>query len=202
MQSPALGRVRQGLERITEHANHAAQVIKRLRAFLRKEPRRVQALNIVEVLQDTVQLCAWEAVNTQVSIEQSILTKLSYIYADRVLLEQVLLNVLRNAIEANREQHQDKKQSSRILITAEQQAEYVYIKVHDQGVGVASVQLEQLFTPFYTSKADGLGLGLSMSRTIVEGFGGSLEAAEGVLGGLCLTCRLPVRTSSDELMTY
>ncbi len=202
MQSPALGRVRQGLERITEHANHAAQVIKRLRAFLRKEPRRVQALNIVEVLQDTVQLCAWEAVNTQVSIEQSILTKLSYIYADRVLLEQVLLNVLRNAIEANREQHQDNKQSSRILITAEQQAEYVYIKVHDQGVGVASVQLEQLFTPFYTSKADGLGLGLSMSRTIVEGFGGSLEAAEGVLGGLCLTCRLPVRTSSDELMTY
>ncbi len=201
MQSPALERVGQGLERITEHAHHAAQVIKRLRAFLRKEPRRVQALNIVEVLQDTVQLCAWEAVNTQVSIEQSMSTELPLIYADRVLLEQVLLNVLRNAIEANREQHQDKKQSSRILITAEQQAEHVYIKVHDQGVGIASVQLEQLFTPFYTSKADGLGLGLSMSRTIVEGFGGSLEAEEGVLGGLCLTCRLPVRRSSDEPLT-
>ncbi|MDY0207288.1 MAG: PAS domain S-box protein [Pseudomonas sp.] len=201
MQSPALERVGQGLERITEHAHHAAQVIKRLRAFLRKEPRRVQALNIVEVLQDTVQLCAWEAVNTQVSIEQSMSTELPLIYADRVLLEQVLLNVLRNAIEANREQHQDKKQSSRILITAEQQAEHVYIKVHDQGVGVALIQLEQLFTPFYTSKADGLGLGLSMSRTIVEGFGGSLEAEEGVLGGLCLTCRLPVRRSSDEPLT-
>ncbi len=60
-QSPSLQRVAQGLERITEHANHAAEVIKRLRAFLRKEPRRVQALNIAEVLQETVQLRAREA---------------------------------------------------------------------------------------------------------------------------------------------
>src|SRR5699024_4522797 len=144
-------RVAQGLERITEHANHAAEVIKRLRAFLRKEPRRVQALNITEVLQDTVQLCAWEAVNAQVTVEQQMLTELPQIYADRVLLEQVLLNVLRNAIEANREQHQTPPAPSRILITAEQQADHVYIKVHDQGAGVTAAQLEQLFTPFYTS---------------------------------------------------
>ena len=200
-QSPALQRVGQGLERITEHANHAAQVIKRLRIFLRKEPRRVQALNIADVLQETVQLCAWEAVNTQVTIEQKMLTELPFVYADRVLLEQVLLNVLRNAIEANREQYQGSNQSSRILITAEQQAEQVYIKVHDQGAGVTPEQLEQLFTPFYTSKADGLGLGLSMSRSIIEGFGGALEAEEGLLGGLCLSCRVPVRNRSDERIT-
>lgn len=201
MQLPALQRVAQGLERITEHANHAAEVIKRLRAFLRKEPRRVQALNITEVLQDTVQLCAWEAVNAQVTVEQQMLTELPQIYADRVLLEQVLLNVLRNAIEANREQHQTPPAPSRILITAEQQADHVYIKVHDQGAGVTAAQLEQLFTPFYTSKAEGLGLGLSMSRSIIEGFGGALEAQDGVLGGLCLTCRLPVRAADDERAT-
>lgn len=201
VQTPALQRVAQGLERITEHANHAAEVIKRLRAFLRKEPRRVQALNITEVLQETVQLCAWEAVSAQVTIEKKMLTELPCVYADRVLLEQVLLNVLRNAIEANREQYQDENQSSRILITAEQQAEHVYIKVHDQGAGVTPAQLEQLFTPFYTSKVDGLGLGLSMSRSIIEGFGGSLEAEEGLLGGLCLSCRLPVRSRADERLT-
>lgn len=200
-QSPSIQRVVQGLQRITEHANHAAAVIKRLRAFLRKEPRRMQALNIAEVLQETVQLCAWEAVNAQVTIEKKMLTELPYVYADRVLLEQVLLNVLRNAIEANREQYQDENQSSRILITAEQQAEHVYIKVHDQGAGVTPAQLEQLFTPFYTSKVDGLGLGLSMSRSIIEGFGGSLETEEGLLGGLCLSCRLPVRNRTDERLT-
>lgn len=200
-QAPALQRVAQGLERITEHANHAAQVIKRLRAFLRKEPRRVQALNIIEVLQETVQLCAWEAMNAQVTIEKKMLTELPFVYADRVLLEQVILNVLRNAIEANREQHQNDNQSSRILITAEQQAEQVYIKVHDQGAGATPAQLEQLFTPFYTSKADGLGLGLSMSRSIIEGFGGALDAEKGLLGGLCLSCRLPVRSRSDERLT-
>ena len=200
-QSPELQRVGQGLKRITEHANHAAQVIKRLRAFLRKEPRLVQALNIADVLQETVQLCAWEAVNAQVAIEQEMLTELPLVYADRVLLEQVLLNVLRNAIEANREQHQADNKSSRILITAERQAEQVYIKVHDEGAGVTPEQLEQLFTPFYTSKVDGLGLGLSMSRSIIEGFGGALEAQESVLGGLCLSCRLPVRNRNDERIT-
>lgn len=197
-QSASLQRVAQGLERITEHANHAAQVIKRLRAFLRKEPRRMEALNIVEVLQEAVQLCAWEATNAQVSVEQRVCSKLPWVYADRILLEQVLLNILRNAIEANREQYQDSNASSRILITTEAQAEHVYIKVHDQGVGVTAAQLEQLFTPFYTSKEDGLGLGLSMSRSIIEGFGGSLEAESGILGGLSLSCRLPVRGRSDE----
>lgn len=195
MQSPSLQRVAQGLERITEHANHAAEVIKRLRAFLRKEPRRVQALNIAEVLQETVQLCAWEAANARIDVEQQLLSELPAVYADRVLLEQVLLNVLRNAIEANRERYQEQAEPSRILITAEQHAEHVYIKVHDQGAGVTAAQLEQLFTPFYTSKADGLGLGLSMSRSIIEGFGGSLEAENGELGGLCLICRLPVRAA-------
>ena len=195
MQSPSLQRVAQGLERITEHANHAAEVIKRLRAFLRKEPRRVQALNIAEVLQETVQLCAWEAANARIDVEQQLLSELPAVYADRVLLEQVLLNVLRNAIEANRERYQAQVESSRILITAEQHAEHVYIKVYDQGAGVSAAQLEQLFTPFYTSKADGLGLGLSMSRSIIEGFGGSLEAENGELGGLCLICRLPVRAA-------
>lgn len=194
-QSPSLQRVAQGLERITEHANHAAEVIKRLRAFLRKEPRRVQALNIAEVLQETVQLCAWEAANARIEVEQQLLSELPAVYADRVLLEQVLLNVLRNAIEANRERYQEQAESSRILITAEQHAEQVYIKVYDQGAGVTSAQLEQLFTPFYTSKTDGLGLGLSMSRSIIEGFGGALEAEKGELGGLCLICRLPVRTA-------
>jgi len=107
-----------------------------------------------------------------------------------VLLEQVLLNLLRNAIEANRDQHPGS--ASQIRLQAQERDGSLMIRVIDQGPGVSEEQLGKLFTPFYTSKADGLGLGLSMSRSIVEGFGGSLEALPAEGGGLCLECRLPL----------
>lgn len=184
----AAGRVAQGLQRISEQATHAAEVIKRLRAFLRKEPRRLQALSVAEVAREAVRLCAWEATQVQVTIEQRMTDNLPPVYADRVLLEQVLLNLLRNAIDANRERQPG--QPSRIVLSGEQEGGRLLIQVSDQGPGVAPEQLDGIFTPFTTSKPEGLGLGLSMSRSIVEGFGGTLTAAPGEGGGLILSCRL------------
>ena len=184
----AAGRVAQGLQRISEQATHAAEVIKRLRAFLRKEPRRLQALSIAAVAREAVRLCAWEANHAQVTIEQRMTDNLPPVYADRVLLEQVLLNLLRNAIDANREQQPGKP--SRVLLCGEQEAGWLLIRVIDQGPGVALEQLDGIFTPFTTSKPEGLGLGLSMSRSIVEGFGGTLQAGPSEAGGLILSCRL------------
>jgi len=181
-------RVAQGLQRISEQATHAAEVIKRLRAFLRKEPRRLQALAIADVAIEAVRLCDWEAARDQVSIELQIGTPLPAVYADRVLLEQVLLNLLRNAIDANREQHQG--QPSRIVLSAALVEGQLRIQVSDQGPGVPAERLDGIFTPFNTSKPEGLGLGLSMSRSIIEGFGGTLQALPGVAGGLILCCRL------------
>ncbi|WP_308581301.1 PAS domain S-box protein [uncultured Pseudomonas sp.] len=192
--SPAAERVAQGLERISVHANHAAQVIKRLRAFLRKGRRRMEALNPGEVAREAVRLCAWEASDCQVAIEDRLPDNLPLIYADRVLLEQVLLNLLRNAIDANREAHPG--QPSLIVMSALAQRDgWVQIDVSDQGPGVSPAQLEQIFTPFYTSKANGLGLGLSMSRSIIEGFGGELQA-EPMPVGLQMCCRLPTLAQS------
>ena len=181
-------RVAQGLQRISEQATHAAEVIKRLRAFLRKEPRRLQALAIADVAIEAVRLCDWEAARDQVSIELQIGDPLPAVYADRVLLEQVLLNLLRNAIDANREQHQG--QPSRIVLSAALVEGQLRIQVSDQGPGVPAERLDGIFTPFNTSKPEGLGLGLSMSRSIIEGFGGTLQALPGVAGGLILCCRL------------
>jgi C4-dicarboxylate-specific signal transduction histidine kinase len=111
-----------------------------------------------------------------------------------VLLEQVLLNLLRNAIDANREAHPG--QPSLIVMSALAQRDgWVQIDVSDQGPGVSPAQLEQIFTPFYTSKANGLGLGLSMSRSIIEGFGGELQA-EPMPVGLQMCCRLPALAQS------
>ena len=186
----AAGKVAQGLERITAHANHAAEVIKRLRAFLRKGQRRTQALDIAQVAREAMRLCQWEASNWQVNIVEQLADNLPPVYADRVLLEQVLLNLLRNAIDANREARPG--QPSRIELSAGERDGQLCVWVSDQGPGVDAAQLQHIFTPFYTSKAEGLGLGLSMSRSIIEGFGGALEAHPGPAGGLCLECRLPL----------
>ena len=183
-------KVGQGLARITEHANHASAVIKRLRAFLRKGQRRMQALNLAEVAREAVRLCNWEAGTAQVAVSDLLPDNLPPVFADRVLLEQVLLNLLRNAIDANRERHPGAP--SQVRLEASEADGSLAIRVIDQGPGVSDEQMGKLFTPFYTSKADGLGLGLSMSRSIVEGFGGSLEALPAEGGGLCLECRLPL----------
>lgn len=186
----AAEKVAQGLQRISHQATHAAQVISRLRGFLRKGQRRMQALDVSEVAREAVRLCAWQASNCQVTIEDRLPDNLPPVYADRVLLEQVLLNVLRNAIDANREQHP--AEPSLIVMTAVPAgAASVEIQVQDQGPGVSEEQLAQLFTPFYTSKADGLGLGLSMSRSLIEGFGGELQARRQAVG-LLMSCRLPL----------
>ncbi|NMZ53179.1 PAS domain-containing sensor histidine kinase [Pseudomonas lundensis] len=186
----AVDRVAQGLERITLHANHAAEVITRLRSFLRKGRRNVQALDVSEVMRRAVSLCAWEANARRVTIEQEIPAHLPRVFADQVLLEQVLLNLLRNAIEANGEKRP--AEPSRIRLQAQALGNSrLQISVLDEGPGVSQAQLHQLFTPFYTSKADGLGLGLSMSRSIIEGLGGELEAHPQP-HGLLMCCTLPL----------
>ena len=192
----AAERVAQGLARITEQANHASEVIRRLRAFLRKGQRRMQALQPAELIHEAVLLCQWQAGNSQISIIEQAEGALGCVYADRVLLEQVLLNLLRNAIDANREHCAG--QPSQIVISARVEQGSLCMRVEDQGPGVPAEALEHLFTPFYTSKAEGLGLGLSMSRSIIEGFGGSLEARPGVSAGLCLECRLPLVRQDHE----
>ena len=183
-------KVGQGLARITEHANHASAVIKRLRAFLRKGQRRMQALDLAEVAREAVRLCNWEAGTAQVAVSDLLPDNLPLVFADRVLLEQVLLNLLRNAIDANRELHPGAP--SQVRLEASEADGNLAVRVIDQGPGVSDEQMGKLFTPFYTSKADGLGLGLSMSRSIIEGFGGALEAFPAEGGGLCLECRLPL----------
>lgn len=190
-------KVGQGLARITEHANHASAVIKRLRAFLRKGQRRMQALDLAEVAREAVRLCNWEAGSVQVAVSDGLPDNLPPVFADRVLLEQVLLNLLRNAIDANRERHPGAP--SQVRLEAGERDGSLAIRVIDQGPGVSEEHMSKLFTPFYTSKAEGLGLGLSMSRSIIEGFGGALEAFAAEGGGLCLECRLPLGREEEPL---
>lgn len=202
-------RVAEGLQLICGQASHAAAVISRLRSFLRKSPRNIQPLDIDMVVWDAVGLCAIEASRYKVTINycnaNDLLGKRTsdqnetrpLVYGDAVLLEQVLINLLRNAIDAN--WSANPQQDSQVDINVSTNTHWLFIRVIDQGPGLKPEQNDKLFTPFYTSKPDGLGLGLSMSRTIVEGFGGSLDVESSDSRGLTFCCSLPLCNNKDRL---
>lgn len=191
-------KVSQGLAHISHQAHHASEVIRRLRAFLRKGQRRLEPLSLPAVIADTLHLCVWELEREQITVEQLGLVEPPLIYADRTLLEQVLLNLIRNAIEANGAAHQG--QASRIILRTSVHDNKAEIAVEDHGPGADEDTLAMMFTPFFTRKEKGLGLGLSMSRSIIEGFGGDLTAHNKPSGsGLVLRCTLPIAATPEEI---
>lgn len=192
---PAIRRAVQGLTRIGEHAHHASEVIRRLRAFLRKGQRRLEPLAVNQLARDAIHLCAWRGERHRIHFIERFSASLPPVIADRILLEQVLLNLLGNAIDANRERQGDAP--STIQVETALEGERVAIRVHDRGPGAPPATLARMFTPFFTSKPDGLGLGLSMSRSVVEGLGGELSARSST-EGLVVECHLPAGTQRKE----
>ncbi|MBN8237572.1 PAS domain S-box protein [Marinobacter hydrocarbonoclasticus] len=185
-------KVDDGLQKIVHHANRASEVIKRLRAFLRKGQKRMAPVSLNAVISDVVKLCQWEAEKNGVRLQEYLAADSPVITADPVLLEQVLINLVRNGIEANVEARGETGRLSHIVVTTciNDQRETL-IQVTDEGTGLDDEGIRQMFQPFFTSKPKGLGLGLSMSRSIIEGFGGFLDAIPAETGGLSLICRFP-----------
>ncbi len=189
-----LSKVDDGLQKIVHHANRASEVIKRLRAFLRKGKKSMGPVALNTVISDVSRLCQWEADKHGVKILRQLAHEDPVVTADPILLEQVLINLIRNGIEANVDacDKQTETRSSRILVsTLINDHHETLIVVTDEGPGLDEEGIRQMFQPFYTSKPKGLGLGLSMSRSIIEGFGGFLDALPAETGGLSLICRFP-----------
>jgi C4-dicarboxylate-specific signal transduction histidine kinase len=143
-----------------------------------------------------------------VQIRENLACCAPVITADPVLLEQVLINLIRNGIEATveaRGEHNPGPHSQITITTCINDQNETLIEVIDEGPGLDAQGIRQMFQPFYTSKPQGLGLGLSMSRSIIEGFGGFLDARPAATGGLSLICRFPAspghknRTPNTEM---
>ena len=190
----SLDRVEDGLQKIVHHANRASEVIKRLRAFLRKGHKRTAPLALNDVVSNVARLCQWEAEKNNVQIRERLAYCAPVITADPVLLEQVLINLIRNGIEATQEARNEETQGKPaqiVITTCVNDQKETLIEITDEGPGLDEQGIRQMFQPFYTSKPQGLGLGLSMSRSIIEGFGGFLDARPASTGGLSLICRFP-----------
>lgn len=179
--------VRAGVERIAAQAERAGAIVKRMRDFVRKNPSRQVPVDPAAILVDALALFEPSAQGRQVRIDVDVPSSLPTIRADRLQLEEVLLNLLQNALEAVSSQ-----QNRRIAVRACVVEHAIRISVTDNGPGVAPGAVPLLFEAFFTTKAEGLGLGLSLSRTIVEAHGGNLNVDAQIPGETTFWFVLPL----------
>lgn len=188
-ESPDLSRSGEALMLAREQAAHASAVIARLREFVRaREPKR-SALALGDLVATVMQLLKLEAEKQRVRVATELPASLPPVFADRVMLEQVLLNLVKNAIEAMRDsdpKHREVRIGARINLD-----EQIELRVSDRGCGLSAAEAQQLFTPFYTTKSDGLGIGLAICRSIVEYHEGRLYFEDNPKGGSVFVVTLP-----------
>ena len=174
-QPPDLEEARQALDRIVKDGNRAGDVIGRIRALVKKAPPRKDRVDINEAIREVIELTRGEAVKNGVSVQTQLADGLPLIEGDRVQLQQVILNLIINAIEA---MSGDSDGPRELLIsTATGRPDGVLVAVRDSGPGLPPASLERLFDAFYTTKPGGLGMGLSICRSIIEAHGGRLWAS-------------------------
>ncbi|HSV30076.1 MAG TPA: PhnD/SsuA/transferrin family substrate-binding protein, partial [Candidatus Omnitrophota bacterium] len=167
--------VTEGLRMIAGQAERAAGIVKRIRAFVRKQGPEATALDLNDVVLDAVDLFRGVAARRGVTVETALAPTLPRVAADRLQVEQVLLNLLQNAADAMA--GGDRRRVE--VATAAAESGMVEVAVTDSGPGLAPEMRDRLFEPFFTTKPDGVGLGLSLSRSIVEAHGGRLRAEDG-----------------------
>jgi C4-dicarboxylate-specific signal transduction histidine kinase len=181
------------LEEIVADGTRASAVIARIRSFIKKAPAETSELDINEVIQEVLAVASHELRKNQVLVECQLTRTLPFVRADRVQLQQVLLNLIMNGIEAMTAI----ADRPRILWVRSQidNSGDVIVSVQDSGIGLGS-DADRPFTPFFTTKAEGMGMGLSISRSLIENHGGRLWATANSPHGAVFSFALPAAGES------
>ncbi|HEV6966881.1 PAS domain S-box protein [Roseateles sp.] len=176
------------LQRLGQQAAHAGRIVARIREFLtRREPRH-EPCDLNEVISAALDLLRRDCQRRGVALELSLAAGVPSVLADAVLIEQVVINLVRNAADAL----QARDGRRRIAVSSRVVGEFVRIDVQDNGPGLGGRRVEQLCAPFYSTKADGMGMGLAICRSIVEAHQGVLDASEAPGGGALFSFSLPL----------
>jgi PAS domain S-box-containing protein len=193
-QPPNLEMAREALRGIIEDSSRAGDVIERIRAFIRKVPPRKDRFDINEAIRDVIALTRAEAAKSGVFVRTKLADHLPLIEGDRVQLQQVMLNLIVNAIEAM----SGVAEAQRELLVSTEQVELgsVLVAVTDTGPGLDPANLEHLFDAFYTTKPNGMGMGLAICRSIVEAHEGKLWACPNESRGAVF--QFTLRPEGDE----
>jgi two-component system sensor kinase FixL len=188
---PDTGEVRQILEDIVRDNRRASEIIRKIRAMVKRDPIPFTPLDLNEVIQDVLSLVRGDSLLREMSITTELFPGLPPISGDRTQLQQVILNLVLNGAAAMK--NAPPVQRKLTLRTEVQEDRSVKVSVTDAGTGIDEHNIERLFDPFYTTKPEGLGMGLSISRTIVRAHGGTMSAVNNPQGGTTFFFTLPAR---------
>jgi len=191
---PNLAKTRESITGMIKEANRASEVIKRIRALAKKTPPQKAHLKVNEVIDEAIGLVGGQLARQGVVLRKELVPNLPPVIGDRVQVQQVILNLIANGIEAMEEVTGRPRELS---IGAKSTDDgRVLISVADCGTGIEPESADHLFEAFFTTKQEGMGLGLSISRTIVEGHQGRLWATPNTQGGATFQFTLPVASAA------
>lgn len=179
------------LEKANVQAQRAGQIIRSVHTFVKKRESVRELVDLKRIVDGVIPLIELQARQFYVTVQTSIAPALPPVSADRMLLEQVLFNLTRNAIEAMQDVPAERR-LLRVEVRHDAAAQNIVCAVIDQGHGVSREAAENLFSPFFSTKAEGMGMGLKICRSAVEFHGGSLNHADNPEGGTIFTFALPV----------
>ena len=188
-----LEKARQALNRIFANGNRASEVIGRMRALFKKAPLRKEDVDINGAILEVMALTRGEVVKNGISVQSHLEEGLPLIQGDRVQLQQVIMNLIINAVEALSSVREGSREL--VITTSKGEPDGVLVVVQDLGPGLTSAALERIFEAFYTTKPGGLGMGLSICRSIIEAHGGRLRATAAQPQGATFQFTLPAQSS-------
>ena len=180
------------MRKATAQAVRAAMIITRIRTYLRRSAPVLDAQDLGEIIGETVELTELAARRQGISILVNRPPSLARVMADRIMIQQLVLNLIRNSIDAMQAGISDEQQ---LTITSAQVGSFVETQVIDQGPGIAPEHWEKIFRPFFTTKPDGMGMGLNICRSIIEFHGGRLWISANPAGGAIFHFTLPCETA-------
>jgi PAS domain S-box-containing protein len=183
-----IGEIRQILEDIVGGANRAGEIIARIGGFVKKTQPRRGRFDIGEAIREVLSLTRSEVVAKDVSLQTKLADDVPRVHGDRIQLQQVLLNLIVNAIEAMSPEDNGPRN---LLITADADRTDVHVAVADSGPGIDPQAIERLFDAFYTTKPSGMGMGLAICRSIIEAHGGRLSVAPNTPRGAVFQFNVP-----------
>ena len=195
-EEPSVDDVREALADIIGDGRRAGEIIRRLRALLGKGDLQRAPLDVDEIVRETVSVMRSEAIVKNISLNVFLADDLPLVSGDRVQLQQVILNLMINAVEAMRDVAADEREIS--IRTSREDSERIEIAVEDRGVGIDQYHMERMFEPLFTTKDNGLGMGLSICRSIVEAHGGRLWAGNNPERGATFHVVLPAGKERSE----
>lgn len=192
---PEAAKARRALQSISDDGRRASEVIRRIRALVQRRPLRMAMVGVNQTIGDVLALAQQELRSNGIALSTQLSEDVPPVLADRIQLQQVLLNLIVNAIEA---MSATRDRPRELTITSGADGpDGVQVQVRDTGPGLAREHADRLFEAFYTTKPEGLGIGLSISRSIIEAHGGRLSAGPNVPCGAVFQLSLPVTREGD-----